>query len=59
MAWRVVCGRDDVIAILAPISALVSVDLPALGRPTKHANPERKPSGTSRMLLMRHPFARL
>ena len=46
MACRVVCGRLDVIAILEPISALVSVDLPALGRPTKHANPDRKPSPT-------------
>ena len=48
MACRVVCGRLDVIAIFEPISALVSVDLPALGRPTKQAKPDRKPSGTSR-----------
>ena len=41
MACRVVCGRLDVMAIFEPISALVSVDLPALGRPTKHANPDR------------------
>ena len=47
IACRVVCGRDEVIAILDPISALVSVDLPAFGRPTKHANPDRKSSGTS------------
>ncbi len=46
MACRVVCGRLDVIAILEPTSALVSVDLPALGRPTKHANPDRNPSPT-------------
>src|SRR6266496_3482544 len=41
MACRVVCGLLDVIATLVPTSALVSVDLPALGRPTKQANPER------------------
>ena len=38
---RVVCGRPEVIAILAPTSAFVSVDLPALGRPTKQAKPAR------------------
>ena len=47
MACRVVCGRLEVIATFCPISAFVSVDLPALGRPTKQAKPERKPSGTS------------
>ena len=47
IACRVVCGLDEVIAIFAPTSALISVDLPALGRPTKHAKPERKPAGTS------------
>ena len=41
-ACRVVCGLALVITILAPTSALVSVDLPALGRPTKQAKPERK-----------------
>ncbi len=41
MACRVVCGRLDVIAIFDPISAFVSVDLPALGRPTKQAKPDR------------------
>src|SRR5262249_8289138 len=41
----VVCGRLEVIATLVPTSALVSVDLPALGRPTKQANPERKVTG--------------
>ena len=45
MACRVVCGRLEVIATFCPISAFVSVDLPALGRPTKQAKPERKPSG--------------
>ena len=41
LACRVVCGRDDVIAIFDPIRALVSVDLPAFGRPTKQAKPDR------------------
>jgi hypothetical protein len=31
----------DVIAIFCPMIALVSVLFPALGRPTKHANPAR------------------
>ena len=39
---RVVCGRSLVIATLAPTSALVRVDLPTLGRPTRHAKPDRK-----------------
>jgi hypothetical protein len=34
MRWRVVWGRFDVMEILAPTSALTSVDLPTLGRPT-------------------------
>ena len=42
---RVVCGLEEVITILVPTSALVSVDLPALGRPTKLAKPLRNPSG--------------
>ena len=33
--------------IFSPTITLVSVDLPALGRPTKHTKPEWKPSGTS------------
>src|ERR1700759_5327612 len=37
---RVVCGRLDVIATFEPTSALVSVDLPVLGRPTKQTKPE-------------------
>ena len=32
---------EEVIATLVPTSALVSVDLPALGRPTNDANPLR------------------
>src|ERR1700746_3738163 len=41
MVCRVVCGRVEVIATLVPTSALVSVDLPVFGRPTKHTKPER------------------
>ena len=41
MVCRVVCGRFDVIATLAPTSALVSVDLPVFGLPTKQTKPER------------------
>ena len=36
---RVVCGLSEVITTLLPTSALVSVDLPALGRPTNDTNP--------------------
>ena len=39
---RVVCGRSLVIATFVPTSALVRVDLPTLGRPTRHAKPDRK-----------------
>ena len=38
----VVCGRLLVIATLAPTRALVSVDLPTFGRPTRHAKPDLK-----------------
>src|SRR4029077_15848853 len=38
----VVCGRLLVIATLAPTSALVRVDLPTFGRPTRHAKPDLK-----------------
>jgi hypothetical protein len=38
---RVVWGRLEVIATFSPTSALVSVDLPVLGRPTRQANPDR------------------
>ena len=38
---RVVCGLSDVITTFWPTSALVSVDLPAFGRPTNDAKPER------------------
>lgn len=41
MVCRVVWGRIEVIATLVPTSALVSVDFPVLGRPTKHTKPER------------------
>jgi hypothetical protein len=40
IAWRVVCGRFDVIATFAPTSAFISVDLPVFGRPTKQTKPE-------------------
>ena len=38
---RVVCGRFDVIATLVPTKALVSVDFPVFGLPTKQTKPER------------------
>ncbi len=41
---RVVCGLLLVIATLVPTSAFMSVDLPTLGRPAKHAKPAEKPS---------------
>ncbi len=41
---RVVCGLLDVMATLLPTRALVSVDLPAFGRPTRQANPATYPS---------------
>jgi len=41
MARLVVCGFDEVIATFSPTSALVRVDLPTLGRPTKETNPAR------------------
>src|ERR1700761_8530251 len=37
---RVVCGRLEVIATFEPTRALVSVDLPVFGRPTKQTKPE-------------------
>jgi len=40
-ARRVVCGLSEVIATFSPTIAFSRVDLPALGRPTKQANPER------------------
>ena len=40
-ACRVVCGLSLVMTILLPTRALVRVDLPAFGRPTKHAKPDR------------------
>src|SRR6476469_2207971 len=44
MPWivcRVVWGLELVIATFCPTRALVSVDLPAFGRPTRQANPAR------------------
>src|SRR5215216_7681047 len=40
-AWRVVCGFDEAMTIFWPTNALVSVDLPAFGRPTRQAKPDR------------------
>ena len=40
MEVRVVCGLLATMAILAPISAFSSVDLPALGRPRMETKPE-------------------
>ena len=51
IACRVVCGLDEAMAILLPTSALINVDLPALGRPTKQAKPERNPAGWARTLM--------
>ncbi len=51
-ARRVVCGLSLVMTILDPTSALVRVDLPALGRPTKAQKPERY----ARLVLTR-PFS--
>ena len=41
MACRVVWGLLEVIATFEPTRLFVSVDLPAFGRPTKQAKPER------------------
>jgi hypothetical protein len=40
IARRVVCGRLLVMATLVPTRAFISVDLPTLGRPAKHAKPD-------------------
>ena len=40
-----VCGFDEVMTIFWPTNALVRVDLPAFGRPTKQAKPDLKASG--------------
>ncbi len=47
MAFRVVSGRDDAMAICDPISALINVDLPTFGRPTTATNPERYGMGAA------------
>ena len=41
MRWRVVCALRDVMLIFWPTSALSSVDLPTLGRPTMATVPQR------------------
>src|SRR5512141_2901089 len=52
---RVVWGLSEVITIFCPTTALVSVDFPALGRPTKHAKPLRNApcSATARLVVPR------
>jgi hypothetical protein len=40
---RVVCGFEEVMATFWPTMALVRVDFPALGRPTRQAKPARYP----------------
>src|SRR5690625_4338988 len=45
IARRVVCGLVEVIATFSPTRALVRVDLPTLGRPTRATNPERCTEG--------------
>jgi hypothetical protein len=40
IALRVVCGLEDVIATFSPTIALVRVDLPTFGRPTKLTKPD-------------------
>ena len=39
--WRVVCGRGETMLTLAPTRALISVDLPTLGRPMTAMVPAR------------------
>src|SRR4029077_3374591 len=41
IALRVVCGRSETIATLAPTITLTSVDLPTFGRPAKATKPLR------------------
>ncbi len=53
MVCRVVCGLLEVMATFCPTSALVSVDLPALGRPTRHAKPATGSPSCSRCVA--HP----
>jgi hypothetical protein len=58
MVCRVVCGRLEVIATFCPTSALVNVDLPTLGLPTKHANPARNGPSAGAATASRLPAAR-
>ncbi len=41
IARRVVCGLSETIATFWPTMALISVDLPTLGRPASATKPER------------------
>ena len=47
MVCRVVCGLAEVMATFLPTRALVSVDFPALGRPTRTENPAWYPPNGS------------
>src|SRR6476619_4943268 len=40
MRFLVVCGLSETMAIFVPTSRLSSVDLPALGRPTRETKPD-------------------
>ena len=54
---RVVCGLSEVITTLLPTSALVSVDLPAFGRPTNETNPLRCSVGCSLMISLASSYS--
>src|SRR5271168_2249103 len=45
MRLRVVCGLEVTMATFCPTNRLISVDLPAFGRPIMATNPERNPWG--------------
>src|ERR1051326_153977 len=47
MRWRVVWGLSETMASFSASSRLSSVDLPALGRPTRATGPERGAAGVS------------
>src|SRR5262245_21958612 len=57
MFCRVVCGLRDVMLIFCPTSALSSVDLPALGRPTIATKPPRCSIWLIKRWLVRKPVA--
>src|SRR5688572_9549566 len=65
MRFRVVCGLSETMASFSPTSRLRSVDLPALGRPTRATNPRfmdgfdllRAGQGRGRFDRREHPHA--